>query len=108
MLLRNYPFLKELTSRLPTAESVEDSQAPIFDLITTYETSLRQSLVGKLGPVEQRAVTEGENGRPNHCSEVLSSTVAHSHARAVGSTGIPGTLVMPWCILLNKCLMEKK
>ena len=47
-----FPFLKELTSRLPTAESVEDSRAAVLDLITTYGDKLKAVIGwGSLGPI---------------------------------------------------------
>ncbi|MDK2897132.1 MAG: simple sugar transport system substrate-binding protein [Candidatus Atribacteria bacterium] len=56
----NYPFLKEITSRLPTAESVEDSRAAVLDLITTYGDELKAVIGwGSLGPIgAAQAVTE--------------------------------------------------
>ncbi len=47
-----FPFLKELTSRLPTAESVEDSRSAVLDLITTYGDKLKAVIGwGSLGPI---------------------------------------------------------
>ena len=47
-----FPFLKELTPRLPTAESVEDSRAAVLDLITTYGDKLKAVIGwGSLGPI---------------------------------------------------------
>lgn len=49
---KNFPFLKELTSRLPTAESVEDSRRAVLDLITTYGDKLKAVIGwGSLGPI---------------------------------------------------------
>uniref|UniRef100_A0A7C4RYI0 Autoinducer 2 ABC transporter substrate-binding protein n=1 Tax=Fervidobacterium pennivorans TaxID=93466 RepID=A0A7C4RYI0_FERPE len=49
---KNYPFLKELTPRLPTAESVEDSRRAVLDLITTYGDKLKAVIGwGSLGPI---------------------------------------------------------
>ncbi|MGQ9615463.1 MAG: substrate-binding domain-containing protein [Spirochaetota bacterium] len=55
-----FPFLKELTSRLPTAESVEDSRAAVLDLITTYGDRFKAVIGwGSLGPIgAAQAVTE--------------------------------------------------
>src|SRR5579884_4250166 len=36
-----FPMLKELTTRLPTAESADDSRKAVLDLITTYGDKLR-------------------------------------------------------------------
>ena len=48
----NFPFLKELTTRLPTAESVADSRRAVLDLITTYGDKLRAIIGwGSLGPI---------------------------------------------------------
>lgn len=47
-----FPFMKELTPRLPTAESVEDSRAAVLDLITTYGDKLKAVIGwGSLGPL---------------------------------------------------------
>lgn len=56
----HFPFLKELTSRLPTAESVEDSRAAVLDLITTYGDRFKAVIGwGSLGPIgAAQAVTE--------------------------------------------------
>lgn len=49
---KNFPFLKELTPRLPTAESVEDSRRAVLDLITTYGDKLKAVIGwGSLGPI---------------------------------------------------------
>jgi len=49
---KDFPFLKELTPRLPTAESVEDSRAAVLDLITTYGDKLKAVIGwGSLGPI---------------------------------------------------------
>jgi len=49
---KNFPFLKELTTRLPTAESVADSRAAVLDLITTYGEQLKAVIGwGSLGPI---------------------------------------------------------
>ncbi len=46
------PALKELTSRLPTAESVEDSRVATLDLIRTYGDELKAVIGwGSLGPL---------------------------------------------------------
>jgi len=57
---KSFPFLKELTSRLPTAESVEDSRAAVLDLITTYGDELKAVIGwGSLGPIgAAQAVSE--------------------------------------------------
>jgi len=48
----NFPFLKELTTRLPTAESVADSRTAVLDLITTYGDKLKAVIGwGSLGPI---------------------------------------------------------
>lgn len=54
------PALKELTSRLPTAESVEDSRVATLDLIRTYGDQLKAVIGwGSLGPLgASRAVRE--------------------------------------------------
>lgn len=56
----NIPFLVELTSRLPTAESVEDSRLAVLDLIKTYGDQLKAVIGwGSLGPLgAARAVRE--------------------------------------------------
>ncbi len=54
------PFLKELTPRLPVAESVEDSRKAALDLIRTYGDKLKAIIGwGSLGPLgAARAVRE--------------------------------------------------
>jgi simple sugar transport system substrate-binding protein len=54
------PFLKELTPRLPVAESVEDSRKATLDLIRTYGDKLKAIIGwGSLGPLgAARAVRE--------------------------------------------------
>ncbi|MDR7523797.1 MAG: substrate-binding domain-containing protein [Armatimonadota bacterium] len=47
-----HPTLKELTSRLPTAESVDDSRKAVLDLIKTYGGKLNAVIGwGSLGPL---------------------------------------------------------
>ncbi len=47
-----YPWMKELTARLPTAESVQDSRSAVLDLITTYGNKLDAVIGwGSLGPI---------------------------------------------------------
>src|SRR5579884_517570 len=47
-----FPMLKELTTRLPTAESADDSRKAVLDLITTYGDKLRAVIGwGSLGPI---------------------------------------------------------
>lgn len=47
-----YPYLKELTSRLPTAESVDDSRKAVLDLTKTYGSKLNGVIGwGSLGPL---------------------------------------------------------
>jgi len=54
------PYLVELTPRLPTAESVEDSRLAVLDLIKTYGDRLKAVIGwGSLGPLgAARAVRE--------------------------------------------------
>ncbi len=47
-----FPGLKELTTRLPTAESADDSRRAVLDLVTTYGDKLKAVIGwGSLGPV---------------------------------------------------------
>jgi simple sugar transport system substrate-binding protein len=47
-----YPYLKELTTRLPTAESVDDSRKAVLDLTKTYGAKLNAVIGwGSLGPL---------------------------------------------------------
>ncbi len=49
---QKYPWMKELTARLPTAESVQDSRSAVLDLITTYGSKLDAVIGwGSLGPI---------------------------------------------------------
>lgn len=49
---QKFPTLKELTSRLPTAESADDSRKAVLDLITTYGDKLTAVIGwGSLGPL---------------------------------------------------------
>jgi len=54
------PFLKELTPRLPVAESVEDSRKATLDLVRTYGDKLKAIIGwGSLGPLgAARAIRE--------------------------------------------------
>jgi len=74
-----YPFLKELTSRLPTAESVEDSRAAVLDLITTYGDQ-RKAVIGwgSLGPIgaAQAVAEKGMEDKIIVVGSAIPSTVA--------------------------------
>jgi len=60
-----YPALKELTSRLPTAESVEDSRRAVLDLFKTYGDKLNGVIGwGSLGPLGAAAAVR-EKGLKN-------------------------------------------
>jgi len=60
-----YPQLKELTSRLPTAESVEDSRRAVLDLSKTYGDRLNAVIGwGSLGPLGAAAAVR-EKGLSN-------------------------------------------
>ncbi len=71
--------LKELTSRLPTAESAEDSRKAVLNLITTYGNQLKAIISwGSLGPIgAAQAVTE--KGMQNQI--------------IVGGSAIPSTVI---------------
>jgi len=74
-----YPFLKELTSRLPTAESVEDSRAAVLDLITTYGDQLKAVIGwGSLGPIgaAQAVAEKGMEDKIIVVGSAIPSTVA--------------------------------
>jgi len=75
----NIPFLKELTPRLPVAESVEDSRKATLDLIRTYGDKLKAVIGwGSLGPLgAARAVRE----------------LGMQHKVIVGGSAIPSTAV---------------
>ncbi len=75
----NVPFLKELTPRLPVAESVEDSRKAALDLIRTYGDKLKAIIGwGSLGPLgAARAVRE----------------LGMQHKVIVGGSAIPSTAV---------------
>ncbi len=73
-----YPFLKELTPRLPTAESVEDSRAAVLDLITTYGDQLKAVIGwGSLGPIgaAQAVVEKGLEGKVMVFGSAIPSTI---------------------------------
>ncbi|MDR7435686.1 MAG: substrate-binding domain-containing protein [Armatimonadota bacterium] len=60
-----YPTLKEVTSRLPTAESVEDSRRAVLDLVKTYGDKLDAVIGwGSLGPLGAAAAIR-EKGLKN-------------------------------------------
>ncbi len=60
-----YPNVKELTSRLPTAESVEDSRRAVLDLSKTYGDKLDAVIGwGSLGPLGAAAAVR-EKGMKN-------------------------------------------
>jgi simple sugar transport system substrate-binding protein len=60
-----YPYLKELTTRLPTAESVDDSRKAVLDLTKTYGTKLNAVIGwGSLGPLGAAAAIR-EKGLKN-------------------------------------------
>lgn len=60
-----HPTLKELTSRLPTAESVEDSRRAVLDLSKTYGDKLNGVIGwGSLGPLGAAAAVR-EKGLKN-------------------------------------------
>lgn len=60
-----YPTLKEVTSRLPTAESVEDSRRAVLDLSRTYGDKLDAVIGwGSLGPLGAAAAVR-ERGLKN-------------------------------------------
>lgn len=62
---QRYPTLKELTSRLPTAESVEDSRRAVLDLFETYGAKLNGVIGwGSLGPLGAAAAVR-EKGLKN-------------------------------------------
>jgi len=74
-----YPFLKELTSRLPTAESVEDSRAAVLDLITTYGDQFKAVIGwGSLGPIgaAQAVAEKGMEDKIIVVGDAIPSTVA--------------------------------
>ncbi|MGQ9622468.1 MAG: substrate-binding domain-containing protein [Candidatus Caldatribacteriaceae bacterium] len=74
-----YPFLKELTSRLPTAESVEDSRAAVLDLITTYGDQFKAVIGwGSLGPIgaAQAVAEKGMEDKVIVVGDAIPSTVA--------------------------------
>lgn len=74
-----YPFLKELTSRLPTAESVEDSRAAVLDLITTYGDQFKAVIGwGSLGPIgaAQAVAEKGMEDKIIVVGSAIPSTVA--------------------------------
>lgn len=76
---KHFPGLKELTSRLPTAESVEDSRTAVLDLITTYGAELHAVIGwGSLGPLGA-ALAVRERGLHDHI--------------IVGGSAIPSTAV---------------
>ncbi|PMQ00875.1 MAG: LacI family transcriptional regulator [Dictyoglomus sp. NZ13-RE01] len=107
------PFLKELTPRLPVAESVEDSRKAALDLIRTYGNKLKAIIGwGSLGPLgAARAVRE----------------LGMQHKVIVGGSAIPSTAVdylrdgsMDWAqlwdpkeagymmVYIAKLMMDKK
>ncbi|MDR7554620.1 MAG: substrate-binding domain-containing protein [Armatimonadota bacterium] len=76
-----YPYLKELTSRLPTAESVDDSRKAVLDLTKTYGERLHAVIGwGSLGPLGAAAAVR-EKGLRNKVvvggSAIPSSAVAY-------------------------------
>ncbi len=74
-----YPFLKELTSRLPTAESVEASRAAVLDLMTTYGEQFKAVIGwGSLGPIgaAQAVAEKGMENKVIVVGSAIPSTVA--------------------------------
>ncbi len=62
---KNLPTLRELTTRLPTAESVEDSRLAVLDLSKTYGDKLNAVIGwGSLGPIGAAAAVR-EKGLKN-------------------------------------------
>ncbi len=77
----NYPQLRELTSRLPTAESVEDSRRAVLDLMRAYGSDLNGVIGwGSLGPLGAAAAVR-ERGMQRRIivggSAIPSSAVAY-------------------------------
>lgn len=82
-----YPELRELTSRLPTAESVEDSRRAVLDLIRAYGSDFNGVIGwGSLGPLGAAAAVR-ERGMQGKIivggSAIPSSAVAYLSDRSM-------------------------
>jgi len=109
-----FPFLKELTSRLPTAESVTDSRKAVLDLITTYGNKLGAIIGwGSLGPIgAAQAVTE--KGLQNKIivvgSAIPSTTIPYFKSGAIDSAQLwdPKEAGYAMVYIANMILNHKK